>query len=74
MEKDVRPHFLIYFDDLPARRSIEAAGDDWGNVESLAMHTADNDLRCDSITIEKIGSTDVREYLRNKAGVWYRNV
>jgi hypothetical protein len=67
-----RPHFLIYFDDVPSKHSLEAVGDDWGNVEALAMHTGDNELRCDRIKIEKIETQEVREYLRNHAGIWYR--
>ncbi len=73
MDKGVtRPHFLIYFDDVATNHTLEAAGDDWGNVEALAMQTADNELRCNRIRIEKIGEGEFREYLRNQAGIWYR--
>ncbi len=36
------------------------------------MQTADNELRCNRIRIEKIGEGEFREYLRNQAGIWYR--
>lgn len=67
-----RPRFLIYFDDFLGSHSHEAIGDDWGDVEALAMHTADNELKCNRIRIEKIGEVQFRTYLRDFAGNWYR--
>jgi hypothetical protein len=68
-----RPHFLIYFDGVVQDGAgVEALGDDWGDVEGLAMYSADREMKCDRLTIEKVGTTDVRHYLRNKAGIWYR--
>jgi hypothetical protein len=67
-----QPHFLIYFDDVPTNHAHEAVADDWGNVEALAMHTADSELRCDRIRIEKIGEVEFRTYLRDPTGNWYR--
>ncbi len=64
--------YIVHFDGVPGADAYEALAEDWGDVEGLAMYSADDSMRCDSLKITKLETGEVKEYVRNKAGIWYR--
>jgi hypothetical protein len=66
--------YVVHFDGVPGGVVYEVFAEDWGDAEGLAMYSADDSMRCDSLKITKAETGEVKEYARNKSGIWFRRV